>query len=213
MKEILAKERAAAEAAFAMPYKKMVGMATEAGTVVDGRLTIPRRCGRQTLKSNVESTTPADYWRLSVFIPFLDHLITEFAHRFSEMSSAAIQALLLLPAHLESLTSDKELALEQCYHSDLPEPDSFSQGVKRWRKEWEVHQKAGLPLPVSLTDALLAAGSLSFPNITRILTTVLVAPVTTATVERSNSALAYAKTKLRISNVSKTCFCPIFTRT
>ena len=173
----------------------MVRMAIMAGIAADSQLPIPRRCGRQTLRPNVESNTPAEYWSRSVFIPFLDYIIAEFAHRFSELSLAAIQALLLVPAHLESLTSDRELALEQCYASDSPEPHSFS--PKKWRKKWDVYQKAGLPSPASLSAALLAAGLVSFPNITMILTIFLVAPVTTSTVERSNSVLAYVKTKLR----------------
>ena len=63
VKEILADKRAAAEAAFATPYQKMVRMAVMAGITADIQLPISRRCGRQTVISNVESNTPAGCFR------------------------------------------------------------------------------------------------------------------------------------------------------
>ena len=124
-------------------------------------------------------------------------ILASICVRFSELSLVTIRALLLVPAHLEYLKPDRELALEQCYASDLPELHSFSQEIQRWRKKWEGYHKAGRPLPASLSAALLAAGLVSFPNIKRILTMFLVAPVTTSPMERNNSALTSFKTKLR----------------
>ena len=80
--------------------------------------------------------------------------------------------------------------------ADLPEPNTFQEELKRWRKKWEIQALANFSLPFNINDALLEANTLSFPNIQRVLTILLVAPVTTATVERSNSALGYIKTKL-----------------
>ena len=34
------------------------------------------RCGRQTKQSNVPSATTDDYYKMRVFIPVIDHLIT-----------------------------------------------------------------------------------------------------------------------------------------
>ena len=48
-------------------------------------LSIPRRCSRQTLRSNVEADTAQAYWRCSVFIPFLDHLLSELSSRFTQL--------------------------------------------------------------------------------------------------------------------------------
>ena len=56
----------------------------------------------------MESTTPEEYWRRTAFLPFLDHLITKFESRFSELSSAAVQGLLLLPGNLNNLNDEKE---------------------------------------------------------------------------------------------------------
>ena len=56
-------------------------------------LSVPRTCQRQTQRSNVIAETPKDYWRRSVFLPFLDHLLTELSSRFSAMTKAAVGGL------------------------------------------------------------------------------------------------------------------------
>ena len=62
---------------------------------------------------------------------------------------------------------------------------------------WDINKGAGLELPNELTDALKAVTEVTYPNISTVLNVLLVTPVTTATLERSNSALAYVKTDLR----------------
>lgn len=197
VKELLAEERQAADEAFKPVYKKMLSMAELAGTAVDGEVPTPRRCGKQTLRNNVTSENPQEYWRRTAFVPFLDHLMTEFGERFTEMSSAAVQGLFLLPANLDNLSAEQEEAIKSRFLPDLPEPHTFHEELKRWRKKWELKAKAEVDLPANIVDALLEANPISFPNIQRILTILLVIPVTTASVERSNSALSYVKTKLR----------------
>ena len=122
--------------------------------------------------------------------------MTELSHRFSEMSFTAVQGLLLL-ANLDSPSAEQETAIKAMFSSDLQEPHTFKEELKRWRKKWELQAKAKVYLPCNIVDSLLGANTISFPNIQRVLTILLVAPVTTASVERSNSALGYVKTKLR----------------
>ena len=58
-------------------------------------LSMPRRCGTQTLRNNVEAISPASYWKRVLFIPYLDHLlIMEFNSRFTHASSVAARTLL-----------------------------------------------------------------------------------------------------------------------
>ena len=63
--------------------------------------------------------------------------------------------------------------------------------------KWRAFEAEGVPLLDTLETALEAANPVSFPNVCRILTILLVAPMTTASIERSNSALGYVKSKLR----------------
>jgi hypothetical protein len=41
---------------------------------------MPRRCGRQPTRVNHPAETPKQYWRISLYYPFLDNLITNLNH-------------------------------------------------------------------------------------------------------------------------------------
>ena len=41
------------------------------------KTTLPRRRGRESTRANNLKETPKLYWRISLYNPFLDHLITE----------------------------------------------------------------------------------------------------------------------------------------
>ena len=167
-------------------------------TLLHGRPTpeIPRQAGRQTQRSNVPATTPEEYWRRSVFVPFLDTLIAELNGRFSAMSKKAVQALLLMAENLDRLTDGAISDLHEAFLSDLPDDSSFVAELERWRKKWE-----GVPpesLPTSMKDLLsLHLNSLSYPNLSRIFHLLMIIPVTSANVERANSSLKFIKTDLR----------------
>jgi hypothetical protein len=46
---------------------------------------LPRIVCRSTFRANVSAPTITDYYRLNVFIPFLDHLIQELTTQFQSM--------------------------------------------------------------------------------------------------------------------------------
>ena len=73
-------------------------MAEKAGHVIE----IPRRCKRQTLRSHVEADTPEAYYRISVFVPFIDNMVEQLASCFSQLTVHACRALLLIPANVET---------------------------------------------------------------------------------------------------------------
>ena len=102
-------------------------MAQRAG--VDSDLPIPRRCSKQTLRWNIGESTPVDYWKATVFIPFLDHLICEFSHRCGVLSRSAVLGMKLLPPNLP-VTPNVQFAIYQTYLNDLPSPKSFQPETK-----------------------------------------------------------------------------------
>ena len=79
------------------------------------------------------------------------------------------------------------------FSCDLPDSDLFFQEVERWVTRW----KAVESLPQSLVDAYNATHCSLYLNISHILHLLLVAPVTSASAERANSALGFIKTDLR----------------
>ena len=101
-------------------YADMLKMATVAGRP---ELSVPRTCQRQTQRSgSVPAETPKDFWRCSVFLPFLDNLLTELSSRFSPMTKAAVGGLRLLPKKAKTMDVERVRAdVLQAYEVDLPE--------------------------------------------------------------------------------------------
>ena len=156
---------------------------------------VPRLATRQTHRNNISGQTPEVYWRRAVFVPFVDNLIAELDSRFSAMSNAAVQGFQLLPPSLPFMTSQQQQSMLDAYRLDLPDATSFDVEIRRWKKKWE--GVAAELLPKTICQVLGGINAMAYPNVTRILHLLLVIPVTTATVERSNSALKIIKTDLR----------------
>ena len=63
---------------------------------------IKRRCQQQTNRENYEGE-PKDFYRNSIFIPYLDNLISQLE---SQINLSAMRALHLIPKNLDSLTRE-----------------------------------------------------------------------------------------------------------
>ena len=98
VKDVLKKIRENVEKEFETVYKSI----SKTISLHDkNELSIPR-CGRQTFRSNVEADTQV-YWRRTVFLQFLDHLLSELSSRFTEHNKRAIEGLQLLPITINSV--------------------------------------------------------------------------------------------------------------
>ena len=128
VKKILLDIRKEPEKEFKQIFESMIAM-SEMGS--SAGMPVPRTCGRQTTRSNVEASTPEEYWRRSIFIPFLDHLIQEFEGRFTQLSEQAVRGLQLLPSMVSKLGAEDTQAICQRFKEDLPSPETFSQEVRR----------------------------------------------------------------------------------
>ena len=65
-------------------------LAEQAANLLGEEFKIPRRCGRQTQRSNHPAEDAVDYWRRAVFIPFADQLISELNGRFNQLATTAV---------------------------------------------------------------------------------------------------------------------------
>ena len=79
---------------FSQLFAKMTAMAKVSGE----KMVIPHRCGRQTLRSNVQARTPVGYFRRVIFIPSLYNLLHQLLSRFGGVSEAVLLGLLLILA-------------------------------------------------------------------------------------------------------------------
>ena len=168
-------------------------MAVKARTVIAK----PRTCTRQTLRANVASECPEEYWRRSVYVPFLDSLRMQLGDRFSCFQKIATMALNLLPQGLNGMTEEKYKLIQKHFKQDLPEPSEFHIELDRWKLFWKLNVGNEAPKTISETIESTSQIKQRFPNIYTILHILLVTPITAASAERANSSLKHVMTPKR----------------
>ena len=178
-------------------YADMLKIATVAGWP---ELSVPRTCQRQTQRSNVSAETPKEYWRRSVFLPFLDPLLTELSSRFSAMTKAAVGGLRLLPEKAKTMDVERVHAdLLQAFQSICQRRNTSTRCFGFGRPSGAASRLHEMKAPSTVEDTLksVSGQELLFPNVLQVLKLLLVTPVTTVSVERANSALGFVKSDHR----------------
>lgn len=158
----------------------------------------PRTAGRQQHRTNTPADTPEQYWRRSLFYPLLDHMANEIEERIIVPKDRFL-AQYLIPSRLNLLTPDMEASVFAPFAADLSEGKLATSRTElvRWRCKWDnINEK-----PRSLIETLQHANPELYPNIHTAVKILLSMPVTSATAERSFSALKRVKTYLRSTMV------------
>ena len=191
--DVLRSVREDAETEFSKLFEDMKVMSVQAGV----EITIPRRCGRQTLRNNIPSDIPEVYYRRTIFIPFLDKIISELETRFSQLAKCATRAMHLIPSNLHNLVETSINELNEFYGPDLPFRTSLRQEIRLWRQLWG--KATYLPTGISETLTSDCVSYTSYPNICTILHILMLTAATSAGVERANSSLRFVKNVYRSS--------------
>ena len=110
-------------------FTKCQAMAALADTTItDPRtvatITVPRTLSRQTLRDNVEHENAEQYYRCTVFVPFLDCLVHQLNDRFQRKTKDAIKGMYLIPSNLSDVDDSVE-HIKRCYNNDLPNEDEL----------------------------------------------------------------------------------------
>jgi hypothetical protein len=183
-------------------FSAWFGEAEALAAGVNETITMPRTVSRQSHRPNQPADTAQDYFRRSIAVPFLDHLLSEFSYRFKH-ADMAHGGLLLVADQAARVENPHQLPeditrLVQLWDSDLPSPNEMSAEFHRWCVKWRaVAEQQGTLLPSTVTNSLLNCSATFYPNISQLLTLVATLPVTTASCERSISSLKLLKTSLR----------------
>ena len=167
-------------------FEKIFELARIVAQSVDCSLEIPRQVARQQHRANAPATTPCEYWRINLFFPFIDHLMTQFDERFPESSRSIYLGYYLIPKYLPQLDDEKLKAIRESYQADLPQFHSFEQELLRWRnmtRKFDVNDKYPLQTALKIADKEF------FPNLHAILSSILTLPVGSVCCERSFSSL------------------------
>ncbi|XP_063435948.1 52 kDa repressor of the inhibitor of the protein kinase-like [Mytilus trossulus] len=137
------------ETEFDNVFEKATAMAEVADI---GGIKAPRRCGRQTQRSNVPADNVQVYYRRAVFLPFLDSMIQQFEIRFGERAVSVVRALALIPNNIHQTTDEAIDDIINYYEVDMPFPDSFRQEFRLWKELWRVQNEKPTTLTSTLTD-------------------------------------------------------------
>ena len=128
--------RSNAEKEFDSIFIKVVEMANDCGTTIQ----IKVRCKQQTNKENYEGE-PKDFYRNSIFIPYLDNLISQLESRFHQINLSAMPALHLIPKNLDSLTKEFQTDILTYYGEELQNTDCLEQEVRLWKRFWSLSEE------------------------------------------------------------------------
>lgn len=164
------------------------GQLTEAAIIP----TKPRTCGRQQhrLNAGAEDCSIEDYYRINMFIPFVDRVQMQLATRFPPETKDAFYASYFTKSGLPQITEDILSKLLCHYSADIPALHTFRQDVNRLKDK--------IDLSDDLLEVLiqLEKGG-TYENICCILRVFLTTPVGSCSCERSFSSLRRLKTYLR----------------
>jgi hypothetical protein len=134
---------------------------------------------------------PSEYWRVSLYLVFLDHLVTEIASRVIN-NEARFSGPCLVPNKLHTLTDQTTNSIFDSFRTDIRQ--AFLDEVARWKTRWNMvdGQK-----PQTLLVILNVTNQDLYPNIYAIFTVLITMPVSSASTERSFSAMRSVKNCLR----------------
>ena len=173
-------------------YTEAVELAGKIGTVPSR----PRTVNIQVYRSNIPASSPSDYYKRNLTIPFLDHLTNEMQKRFSQTNLELLTVFYAMPNVVvrDSSWMQSFMKFLSLYEGDMPEPRHSSIELKTWETKWKMVTET---LPTRLNEVLPLTDQLIFPNIYTALKIAATIPVTSCSCERSISVLRRLKTYLR----------------
>ncbi|XP_060881672.1 zinc finger MYM-type protein 1-like [Metopolophium dirhodum] len=174
-------------------FKQIFKDVSDIANLANVEICMPRICGRQTQRININSKDPETYFKVSVFLPFLDFILQELDARFNQRLSDIIPLQGLIPSNF-SMYDDETILKASIYAQDLSTDDNsiLKAELRIWRHQWKNMQIIPDSAIVTLPHCTAIV-----PNIKILLQLFATLPVTSATPERTFSTLKRLKTYLR----------------
>ena len=170
---------------------------------------MPRLVGTQIHRSITAAESMSDYYKRSITIALLDHLICELDYRFDRSKTEAIfNGFVIVPAKLIAIVQQPEKGhwkekfplFANFIRDDLPNALSLHSKLDLWEKNWISYKKS---LPDNISNTLKSIKFSGFQNIKVALRIIGTLPVTSCECERSFSALRRLKTYTRSTMVAE----------
>lgn len=165
---------------------------------IDVELVKPRLCKKQTARCNVPADTAEAYFRVSVFVPFIDSFCLQLKNRLLDHRNVLSNFMCLLPntpsvqPSVDQTTSMRTLA--ETYAVDLQcSNDVAVAELQLWYRQLAAVDKR----PSCAVDAFVLCSGDILPCTKKLLQIMATLPVTSCSSERSFSTLRRLKTYLR----------------
>lgn len=156
----------------------------------------PRLSLRQQHRSNLPTDSVEEYFKVTVTIPFLDHLLNDLTSHFSAHVKQSASVQKLLPVNIESAsTIDGFNQALFFYKDDLPNSDLVDEEFHLWKSRWLAVSKEERPL--SISKAMQQCSPTKMPNIYTLLKLFATLSLSSCSCERSASTLRRLNTYLR----------------
>lgn len=158
----------------------------------------PRLCSKQIQRANAGSEGVQDirtYYKLNIYIPFLDHCILELSERFGAQFSRICELQTFLPnTIIKSTPATIKKAVQSIDYPDISKSSLLIE-LELWQQMWKDNRDTEKP-NTALTSIPYCYPTL-YPNVRKIIEVLCVIPVTSSEPERSFSTLRRIKTWLR----------------
>ncbi|CAI6354224.1 unnamed protein product [Macrosiphum euphorbiae] len=166
---------------------------------MDIELTVKRLNKRQTNRANPLSDQKMDaetYYKITVFIPYVDYFITELENRFLAHSDIfkGFESLFSSNTILTEVEETSFKKLVEFYKPDVENLKILLVELKLWRLNLS---RSSYTVSKSALQALIECDANLFPNIFILIKILCTLPVSTTTPERMFSSLKRIKTYLR----------------
>lgn len=179
----------------ATQFKQIMQTVREVTSCINIEITVPRQASRQCHRQNYQmAKDPEEYYRFSLFIPYLESLISSLEIRFSENNAMINDILKLHPANMKRLNS-LEFGEVAKKIQDYYNIENFLSESKCWFDSWQNKSEEDSNR-LHLID-VFEDTKVFFPAVSKIINIALALPATTCTAERSFSTLRRVKTWLR----------------
>jgi effector-binding domain-containing protein len=162
---------------------------------LDIEIKIPRIVNKQINRSNHNISIPKEYYRISLFLPYLDSLINSLETRFAQSNTTPFKISNLHPSEVIKMNKiDFKQTLINL--NNFYKIDNLVEEGNTWYDFWHIPKNT-----VNINDENNISHYLKdcefFPTIKKCIIIYMTIPPTTCTIERSFSTLRRVKTWLR----------------
>ena len=163
---------------------------------------MPRISWRQQYCANQPYQSVEEYFRHSVTIPFLDHLISELSLRFNEHTKKAALVQHLLPVWICSSSSMQDIEQPVAFYGDdLPNRSIVDEDYECWKAKWILIPSQDRSQ--TLSDSLKHCCSINLPNIFTLLKLFATLPLSSCSYKRSASAIRWLNNYQKCSQLEE----------